>query len=145
MALPASAAKIIDVRVGEHAGFTRVVFELDSPVGYKVERHAAKSGRNELVVSLDAGAEEETLSRSRGFIKSVEIKSDGRRSTAHMRLVGSGLRLKEMILASPPRIVLDVLDEQAIKAAASAKARSQKRTVLSWSFLRSSRPGSLSE
>ncbi len=37
-ALPAFAARIVQVRVGNHPEFTRVVFELDGPAGYRVER-----------------------------------------------------------------------------------------------------------
>jgi hypothetical protein len=120
IALPAWGARVLDVRTGQHPGYSRVVFELDSPVGYKVERSNPETGGSELIVSLDALAEARTISSAKGFISQIVIKSDGRRSTARMSLVGSGLKLKEMILANPPRIVLDVLDESAQKAAAPA-------------------------
>lgn len=127
--MPAWAARVVDVRMGQHAGFSRVVFELDSPVGYKVERNAPEGGGSELVVSFDAAADAKTLTGKLDYIKKIEIKSDGRRSTARMSLVGSGLKLKEMILANPPRIVLDVLDEGARKAADSAaKAAALKKS-----------------
>lgn len=128
-AAPAWAAQVVDVRVGKHAGFSRVVFELDSPVGYKVERNAPAAGIHELVISLDAAAKAQTLERDLDFIERVEIvPGAGNQSTVRIRLKGDGLKLKEMILASPPRIVLDVLDEQAAaRAAAQAKATARKQ------------------
>lgn len=127
MASPAWAARVVDVRVGQHAGYSRLVFELDMPAGYKVERHSPAAGVNELVVSLDAGAESRTVRRKLDFIESVKIESESsRRSTVRVRLKGEDLKLKEMILANPPRIVLDVLNERAVaQARAGAKRKPQ--------------------
>jgi hypothetical protein len=125
-ATPAWSAQVVDVRVGKHAGFSRVVFELDSPVGYKVERNAPAAGISELVISLDAASVGETVSKDLDFIESVEIvPGGGNHSTVRVRLKGDDLKLKEMILANPPRIVLDVLSESAM-AAAKAKAAEEK-------------------
>jgi len=116
-AVPAWAAQVVDVRVGQHAGFSRVVFELDSPVGYKVERRRPDAGADELVISLDAGAEAKTVDRGFDFIESlVIVPGTGSRSTVRVRLKGEDLKLKEMILANPPRIVLDVHRETATVA-----------------------------
>lgn len=124
-AAPAWAARVVDVRVGQHAGYSRVVFELDSPVGYKVERNSTASGGSELVVSLSAAAKAQTVRGKLDFIETVQIvPRSGNRSTVRVRLKGEDLKLKEMILANPPRIVLDVLNEAAI---ASAKAKSKKQ------------------
>ena len=46
----------------------------------------------------------------------------GTRSVARIRLARGGLRLKEMILASPPRIVLDVIAEDGSPAVTTAAA-----------------------
>ena len=46
------AAEIVEVRVGRHPEFTRVVFELDRAAGYRIERSDPASDANELVVSL---------------------------------------------------------------------------------------------
>lgn len=40
----AAAAEIIEVRVGRHPTFTRVVFEMDTPAGYRIERRADALG-----------------------------------------------------------------------------------------------------
>ncbi|MFP6630915.1 MAG: LPXTG cell wall anchor domain-containing protein [Myxococcota bacterium] len=108
-AVPTWAAQVVDVRVGQHAGFSRVVLELDSAVGYKVERTTPTSGADEWVISLDAGAKPRSVHRRFDFIESVEIvPTSGTRSTVRVRLRGEDLELSEMILANPPRIVLDV-------------------------------------
>jgi len=106
----ASAARVTDVRVGRHDEFTRVVFELDQPAGYKIERAEPSPGVSELVVSLDAAASPRSLSTDGPRVRGVEVEpTRGSRSRARIRLGGGGLRLKEMILTGPPRIVLDVM------------------------------------
>jgi hypothetical protein len=125
-ATPAWAARVIDIRMGQHPDFSRVVFELDSPVGYKVERRAPSDGRNELVVSLNASAQARTLRRKLKFIESLQVRSRAGRSTVHVRLRGEDLKLKEMILANPPRIVLDVLDGKAVAARSAVRARAER-------------------
>ena len=124
-AVPAWAARVVDVRVGRHDGFSRVVLEFDSPVSYKVERSAADGADNELLISLDAAAQARTLHQRTGAIESVEIMPGvGRRSALRMKLNGENLKLKEMILSNPPRIVLDIL-EKAPVSSASEPARKQ--------------------
>ena len=131
-AAPAWAARVVEVRVGQHPGFSRVVFELDSSVGYKVERSTTASGTNELVISIDAAAEAQTVDSKLDFIETLEIvPRGGNQSIVRVRLKGKNLRLKEMILANPPRIVLDVLSVAAIadaraKTAAVAKVEEPK-------------------
>ena len=46
-------AEVVEVRVGRHPEFTRVVFELDRAAGYRIERSDPSSDVHELVVSLD--------------------------------------------------------------------------------------------
>ena len=57
LASPAWAAQVVEVRVGNHPTYTRVVFELDAPAGYRIERrgdggHALRCGR-ECVIGDD--------------------------------------------------------------------------------------------
>ena len=88
-ATPVWAAHVVDVRVGHHATFTRVVFELDSPTGYRVERHAPVPGVSELVITLDASSETESLvTRDQSLIEGIEQlpsapSADVLPSTAH--------------------------------------------------------------
>jgi len=104
------AAEIVEVRVGRHAEFTRVVFELDRQAGYRIER-SSESDAAELVVSLEATSIPRRIQSSSALLEQVEIEPRGSRSVARIRLGKEGLKLKEMILASPPRIVLDILSD----------------------------------
>jgi len=110
--LDALAAELVEVRVGRHPGFTRVVFELDSPAGYKVERNSPGPGLSELVVSLDASAGEQKISASKSFIEGIDVEPSGSNAVVRIRLAREGLRLKQMILSNPPRIVLDLMGPQ---------------------------------
>jgi hypothetical protein len=129
-AWPAFAAEIVEVRVGRHPTFTRVVFELDRPAGYRIERSDPASGPAELVVSLEAASIPRSVSSQKTFIDHVEVEPQGGRSVAHLRLTQEGLRLKEMILANPPRIVLDLMsDAPATPVAKAGKAKSAPAPV----------------
>jgi hypothetical protein len=113
----AMAAEIVEVRVGRHANFTRVVFELDRAAGYRIERTESSSGVTELVVSVEATSIPRHIGSSKSLITQVEVAPVGGRSVARIALARDGLKLKEMILASPPRIVLDVLSDTPITPA----------------------------
>ena len=110
----AMAAEIVEVRVGRHANFTRVVFELDRAAGYRIERTESSPGVTELVVSLEATSIPRHIGSSKSLITEVDVAPVGGRSVARIGLAKDGLKLKEMILASPPRIVLDVLSDKPI-------------------------------
>jgi len=119
---PVWAARVVDVRVGKHAEFTRVVFELDRPTGYRIERRSLDSGKAELLILLDARAESRKLKAGRTLVEGVEVKPEGQRSIGRVRLLDGDLRLKEMILANPPRIVLDVLSPTPRRVSAATES-----------------------
>jgi hypothetical protein len=104
--LSAQAAEVVDLRIGVHPDYTRVVFELDRPAAYKVERG---SRLLELVVSLDADSIARKVKSSNSLIGSIQLEPTATGSKARITLTREGLNLKEMILANPPRIVLDVI------------------------------------
>ncbi len=118
----ASASKITDLRIGAHDDFTRVVFELDRPTGYRIERASPTAGVWELVVSLDATSLPRKVQSQKGLIGLVLITPEGSGSVARIQLKQDGLSLKEMILANPPRIVLDVLSPTRATAMAAKAA-----------------------
>jgi hypothetical protein len=105
VATPAFAAKVKEVRVGRHPEFTRVVFELDEQTGYRIVRK-----ERELIITLDAASTPYSIGK-RGSIQSVKVEGGTDTSVARIRLRQSGLRLQEMILANPPRIVLDLMHD----------------------------------
>lgn len=120
MASSVLAAEIVEVRVGKHAKFTRVVFELDRAAGYRIERSDPTSDVAELVVSLDASTIPRRIQSSKSLIEQVAVEPSGSRAVARIRLKKSGLQLKEMILVNPARIVLDVFFDEAVPAVAKA-------------------------
>lgn len=130
IAVPAWAAEVVEVRVGRHPDFTRVVFELDRAAGYRIERSDPASKTSELIVSLEAGSIPRRIQSSKSFIEQVVVEPSGSRSIARIRLAKSGLKLKEMILASPPRIVLDVISEDATSTAASKPSTATTSTTV---------------
>jgi hypothetical protein len=117
VALPATAAELVEVRVGRHPEFTRVVFELDRAAGYRIERTDPSLDMQELVVSLQATSNPHHIESSKSLIEQVDVQPDGSRSIARIRLSTEGLRLKEMILTNPARIVLDVMHDKPVASA----------------------------
>jgi hypothetical protein len=105
----AIAAEVVDMRLGRHPAYTRVVFELSGPAGYRLEQDTREGGNTELVVTLDASAHDQEKSLRNSLVQGVSLTGDGAKSIARIQLRGEGLRVKEMLLGSPARIVLDVL------------------------------------
>ena len=129
-ALPAWTAEIVEVRVGRHPEFTRVVFELDRAAGYRIERSSPKADVTELIVSLEAASIPRSINATKSLIEHVGVEPQGSRSVARIRLAKDSLGLKEMILSNPPRIVLDVLNDvppaPSVARAPSAKPKVEK-------------------
>ncbi|MDG2048543.1 MAG: hypothetical protein P8M78_00140 [Myxococcota bacterium] len=113
----AMASEVVDLRIGAHPDFTRIVFELDRPTGYRIERAQGADGGPELVVSLDANSIPRKVHSQKSLIGLIRITPEGQGSVAHIALNRDGLKLKEMILANPPRIVLDVLGAKSASVA----------------------------
>ncbi len=128
-AVPALAAEIVEVRVGRHPTFTRVVFELDRAAGYRIERSDPSMDVAELIVSLEASSVPRSISKKKALIEQVDVEPNGPRSTARVRLSQEGLRLKEMILTNPPRIVLDLLDDSPAPTVAKATPAPAPKTA----------------
>jgi hypothetical protein len=123
-AVPAAATEVVQVRVGEHPEFTRVVFELDGRAGYKVERKSGPQG-TEFVVTLDAASATRKLARRGSDIAQVEV-TGGEHAVARIRLRKGDLALKELILSNPYRIVLDVMRAEPLVAKKPTPAPTQK-------------------
>jgi hypothetical protein len=98
-------AQVLDVRIGEHPTFTRLVFEFDQAPTYFVERDSDGSS---LLVRLDAHAVTELIGGHGRRIDSVELETTDYGSVARIRLSGSDAVVSEQVLSAPPRIVLDI-------------------------------------
>jgi hypothetical protein len=121
LAGPAWSARIVEVRVGSHPKFTRVVFELDAPAGYRIERRKVDGGQ-ELVVELEAASAPRKISSRSAMVSGVDLEASGTSSVARVRLRGSAPRVKELILGGPPRIVLDLVLPETTARKAEPKA-----------------------
>jgi len=104
-ALPGSAANLVDVRIGVHDEYTRVVLESDAAVSCEIE----SSGSEELVLRLAAGSGEKMVASARSaHLRWVRVKSaDAGSSRIHIALRGP-VEVKKLVLRAPDRVVLDL-------------------------------------
>jgi hypothetical protein len=103
----ARAAQLVEIRVGVHPGFTRVVFELDSEAGYSVARPTAQSASDELVVDLAARSLRRVVTSRSDLVETVRIEPGERGSVARIHLRGA-VEVSDTLLLDPPRIVIDL-------------------------------------
>ena len=104
------AVDVTDVRVGQHPGFTRVVFELDDAAGYQISRvENPKEGP-----SLPGGTR--CPNAARAVLLQLRHGQEPRREAswtgrlmAQVTLRKKALRLREMTLVDPFRVVIDVM------------------------------------
>ena len=125
VATRAEATRVVDVRVGAHQGYTRVVLELDGPSDYRIRRQSLPSGGGsvtELAVELDSATGAFALGGRRGIVQSVRVKPKGKGAVALIRLTVDTPRIADMTLKGPDRIVIDVRPPARKAAAAKPKA-----------------------
>ncbi len=103
----ARAAQLVEIRVGVHPGFTRVVFELDSEAGYSVARPTAQGTSDELVVDLAARSLRRVVTSRSDLVETVRIEPGERGSVARIHLRGA-VEVSDTLLLDPPRIVIDL-------------------------------------
>jgi hypothetical protein len=87
----AQAANVVQVRVGEHPDFTRIVFELDQRAGYRVEHKTGAKGP-ELVVTLEAASGPRKITGRSRVVPVVQVEA-AERAVAHIQLRQPELRL----------------------------------------------------
>ncbi len=129
----AMAAEVVDVRVGAHPKFTRVVFELDRSAGFRLERSGRPGASPELVVTIDATSIPRNLKPpSRSVIGPVKVSSYSGKTIARIALADTALITKRSVLDSPYRIVVDVYSaggETTSAAAAKPKPEPSPKPV----------------
>jgi hypothetical protein len=102
------SGSLVDIRVGRHREFTRVVFELDADADYTVRAGAAELARNEVVVELGAESVPRAIASQSPLVESVVVEPVESGSLARIRLRAPPLRVEDMVVPDPPRIVLDL-------------------------------------
>jgi len=120
--LPALSAKLVEVRVGRHTGYTRVVLQTDAPVEYTLTR--SKSGN--VRIELAADASPRRLASKSDVLREVIVENTAEGALARLRLHRPDVAVKEMVLKSPPRIVLDLTPGVAQPAVAAAETPAPK-------------------
>jgi len=119
-AAPAFAAgRILDVRIGRHDEFTRIVFELDGQAPHQVKQ---KAGATELVIELGAGSPAREILSNSDLVQSVRLEPKGGETTARVVLRTSRVRVSELTLESPSRLVIDVRPGEPVPLPAAAPA-----------------------
>lgn len=102
------AAVLKDIRIGEYDGFTRIVFELDSPV--KADQIVPKSSGQLAVVFVKTTAQlrrKIPVQRS-PHIKDIQIWDASNQLSVVLLSDYEYVRHKSFSLMNPPRIVLDI-------------------------------------
>jgi hypothetical protein len=118
-AVPAAAATLREVRIGRHPDYTRIVFETDTPVRYRVSRDAS----GELRVRLEASATPRRVGSKSEVLREVAVESEGGAAVARVALAKGDVDVREMVLSDPPRIVLDLSPRAGAKATAVAERK----------------------
>jgi len=110
----AFAARLVDVRVGVHPGFTRIVFETDTKTTYDLQPK-----EDELVVQLDAAGAAEAITARSGQLMWVRVEPAGASTGVRIQVKGT-VEVRQMILTGPDRIVLDLYPSTAAPVATTA-------------------------
>ncbi len=121
-ASPAALALVTQVRIGNHSTFTRVVFELDAAAGYGIETTTSEAGKPEILVTLQAGSISRSINSLSEMVQQVTVEDGRSEAVVRIRLNQQPSRIKELILADPPRIVFDFLFPESRLAAIRAEA-----------------------
>lgn len=107
-AAAAQAERVVQVRVGEHESFTRVVIELDGPATHHIVRSMRSDAGPELVVRIDAASEPRRITSKSRVVDAVTLSPEGGATVARVSLRAPGVRIDEKRFANPARIVLDL-------------------------------------
>ncbi|MFP6579494.1 MAG: hypothetical protein VCC02_06780 [Myxococcota bacterium] len=116
----AGAVEVVDVRIGEHAKFTRLVFELDAPAAYRITRTQAAGGK-ELRIAFQAQAQPSKFFFKAGRVESLDVRAKADTALVIVGLRDEQARFSEMTLTKPYRVVIDVLSPAGIASAAAAR------------------------
>jgi hypothetical protein len=103
----AVAARVVDVRVGMHPGYARVVLETDAPAAHEIVTAPAVTP-GEVVVRIAATSAARALPGRGATAPEVvlEPQPDGT-TLARIRAAGP-VRVETQVLRAPPRLVLDL-------------------------------------
>ena len=117
----ADAARVTQVRIGDHARYTRIVLELDAPASYGLKKKEVNGGA-ELIVDLDASTVGRVVTSRSLLVESVALRPGPQGAIARVQLRRPDVQVREMVLKSPHRIVLDVSPAPVAASASAGKS-----------------------
>lgn len=123
----ADAAHLSQVRVGTHEDHTRIVLELDGEASYRLAPPGA--GGSQLQIQLEADSAARHVASKSPLVKSVRVEPSQNGSTISVDLTRSNVEVSEMVLANPPRIVLDLKQAGATAVTAPPVVPAEKPAV----------------
>ena len=107
MAESAFAAKLREVRTGEKSGFTRLVFQFETPARFQVQDKAALNQLSILFLDTTSGLSQANQKYAEP-VKNIAINPDGPHLKAVVGLSIPHYRLKTFVLTEPHRVVFDL-------------------------------------
>ena len=116
------AATLSQVRIGTHDDHTRIVLELDEATSYRLTPPTKGGSQRQIQIQLDAESAARHVASRSPLVDAVRVAPSARGATVFVDLSQSGVGISEMILADPPRIVLDLTSPDAPVAARTVPA-----------------------
>jgi hypothetical protein len=106
---PANAGQLLDVRIGEYDGFTRIVFEIDSP---SAQPRIDIGAKGRLWVAFDHMGvnlvRKIPVKRSR-HIKDIQFWHHGGHLSTQLKVDYPQYRFETFSLSNPPRVAVDII------------------------------------
>ncbi|PON11964.1 hypothetical protein C2W62_42085 [Candidatus Entotheonella serta] len=108
------------IRVGEHDQYTRVVFDMDQSVSYKIVPQGVE-GKNLRVIFQDEGlaSEEYILLVDTGIVSRIHVKPQAKQTFAEILLTKAAKVKEHFRLDDPYRVIIDVSQAKKLKKAAT--------------------------
>lgn len=104
----ADAGRVLQVRIGQHEDFTRVVFDLDEAASHRIVQ-SMRDDAQEIVVKIDAATTNRRVLSKSELVESVTLAPDGPTSTvARIALRGADVHIQPRRFDAPARIVIDL-------------------------------------
>jgi len=107
MAESAFAAKLREVRTGKKSGFTRLVFQFETPARFQVQDKAAPNQLSILFLDTTAGLPQAKQKYAEP-VTTIAVNQDGPHLKAVIGLSIPRYRLKTFMLTEPHRVVFDL-------------------------------------
>ncbi|UCE87366.1 MAG: hypothetical protein JSU66_06495 [Deltaproteobacteria bacterium] len=119
---PAGAAALLDVRIGKHEGYTRIVLDLDEGVKHQIDR--IETGRGSVfLVTLNATAARRVIAPDAPLLSVVRIEPRDGETIVRVAATSSDVDVNVFPLRDPNRLVLDLRSGKAAAPKAAATPR----------------------